>query len=256
MASAPMRTLQSVVKYSCRYLSFLSRTVELHPSSRLAFSTAAPDVAAKRPDAYLDQDRIQGASAPQAFGIETQSQPHDPLVDALLSRHIANMPASEERRVFTIARAAGANLVGQEYLHYMKEMSKRYPPLEPGAMLYPEGTLEGVQMNLLRRSNMSMPCKTNQIVYGTVYVVTKQRIWVDVGHGSLALFNLKVLNVPVGLPSPISPATYEKMFKLNALFKWCAFGTIWPPCLLPKPAHEGRRPSTGAKLLQNSASFT
>jgi hypothetical protein len=109
------------------------------------------------------------------------------------------MPRDEEtQRLLTMGRAAGVNLAGQEYEQFLEAMQTPYPSVgheesEGGASkLYPAGTLEDLQMEMLRRCNITMPCKTNQLVYGTIYAVSKNRRWVDVGHSTLAMFNRKV----------------------------------------------------------------
>jgi hypothetical protein len=114
------------------------------------------------------------------------------------SRRIATEQDIACRRLLTVARAAGVNLQDLDSGVLLNAMgSNGYPAISAHSndgSLYPSGTLENLQLDMLRRSNMSMPCKKNQHVYGTVYVVTKQRVWVDVGHSSLAMFNRKVLD--------------------------------------------------------------
>jgi hypothetical protein len=95
----------------------------------------------------------------------------------------------------TIAIQAGTNICGPELKRFKDAFStSAYPDLPPSDRMYPPGTMEDMQLEVLRRNNMSMPCKKNQRVYGTVYAVDKKRAWVDVGHSSLAVLGVQVRN--------------------------------------------------------------
>lgn len=67
-----------------------------------------------------------------------------------------------------------------------------YPELPLEDQQYPQDSLEANQMAALRRHNVTMPCRTNQRIYGTVMAVDKDRVYVDAGNGEPHRFNKQV----------------------------------------------------------------
>lgn len=82
-----------------------------------------------------------------------------------------------------LAHASGADLSTLD-----GGLKVTYPAIPEEQRLYPRGTVEDAQLDLIRRSNISMPCKLNQRVYGTVIAVEKKRVWVDAGHTTVMCF--------------------------------------------------------------------
>lgn len=118
-----------------------------------------------------------------------------------LQRLIQTLPPNDDRSAFplglysaasgsdvaSIALQSGANISGEEMGRFQGALSSTaYPEFEDEDRMYPAGVMEDIQMEVLRRNNISMPCKKNQRIYGTVYAVDKKRVWVDVGHSGLA----------------------------------------------------------------------
>jgi hypothetical protein len=143
---------------------------------------------AGRADAQLDQKSQQ----PYAI-TDKRLESCDVTTESLLVRHQASLPFGPKQYLFNLAKSSGAQLIGDAYHYFEHEMRTRaYPELQNHERLYPPGVLEDTQMELLRRHNMSMPCKKNQRIYGTVYATAKQRVWVDIGYTTLSIVHLKV----------------------------------------------------------------
>lgn len=95
--------------------------------------------------------------------------------------------------VATIALQSGVNISGSEMgLFHGALSSDFYTELKDEERMYPPGVMEDMQMEVLRRSNISMPCKKNQRVYGTVYALDRKRVFIDAGHSNLAQLNRQV----------------------------------------------------------------
>jgi hypothetical protein len=117
----------------------------------------------------------------------------DVTADSLLIDHQVSLPPSSRKYLSVLARATGAKLISDEARCFDNEIRiRKYPEPQDHERLYPPGTLEDTQMELIRRHNSSMPCKKNQRIYGTVYAVSKERVWVDIGIASLAILSRKV----------------------------------------------------------------
>lgn len=105
--------------------------------------------------------------------------------------HLHSATTGED--IVTVAGQCGARLTGQE-LRRLKDSfsSLPYPKVPEKDLLYPPGVIEDTQMQVIRRHNISMPCKHNQRIYGTVYAKNEDRAWVDIGHSTLAIFKRSV----------------------------------------------------------------
>lgn len=111
--------------------------------------------------------------------------------------------AANDDDVVTVAAQCGARLTGQELRRLQESFTAAsYPAVSMKHLLYPPGAVEDIQMQVIRRHNLSMPCKHNQRIYGTVYAHNQERAWVDVGHSALAIFKRSVCT------SCFLPATY------------------------------------------------
>ena len=132
------------------------------------------------------------AGKPDASSIEavlgSATDMGEPNAASLLSLY----STTHDDNVITVAGQCGANLAGQELRRLKQSFSTSYPEVPQDDLLYPPGVLEDTQMQVIRRHNISMPCKHNQRIYGTVYAYNEDRAWVDVGHSSLAIFNRSV----------------------------------------------------------------
>jgi hypothetical protein len=156
------------------------------------------------PNGTQEERSVEGAS------VKKESEPHRdtyaqqyPALQSL----IQSLPRNDDRSAFplglhsaesgcevtTIALQSGVNLAGQEMRMFHTAMaSSQYPKCHEAEQMYPSGVMEDTQMEILRRNNISMPCKKNQRVYGTVYAVDRKRVWVDVGHTTLAQLSRSV----------------------------------------------------------------
>ena len=156
---------------------------------------------ASRPPAEATQQQARKAAAPLAAGAGSSSLPgaasdhgirSDVCHEAMVSKLLADAKDPARARQLAIAKAAGFRMsVNTEKQVHSALHSTEYPPLDESQRLYPQGTLEDTQVELLRRSNLSMPCLIGQRVQATVYAVTKFRVWVDVGN-SLTVIGRKV----------------------------------------------------------------
>lgn len=133
------------------------------------------------------------AGANQEFSLESilasASDAEEPNAASLV--HLYS--ATNDDDIVTVAGQCGAKLTGQE-LRRLKDSftAAAYPAVPMKDLLYPPGAVEDMQMQVIRRHNLSMPCKHNQRIYGTVYAHNQQRAWVDVGHSALAIFKRSV----------------------------------------------------------------
>lgn len=133
------------------------------------------------------------ASSKQDSSVESilasASDVEEPNAASLVHFH----SATSNDDIVTVAGQCGAKLTGQE-LRRLKEAfsASAYPAVPKDDLLYPPGVIEDIQMQVIRRHNLSMPCKHNQRVYGTVYAHNEDRAWVDVGHSALAIFKRTV----------------------------------------------------------------
>ena len=151
-----------------------------------------PDIAIRR-NTY-SQDHVRRADL-RLFDDEDRALArHGTFDDAVLSRRQAHLlqTGEDNASLFAIARAAGCDLMGHEYEAFKQACATPFPRISDTPQLHDRFGLEGVQLELVRRSNVSMPCQENQRVYGTVYTVAKNKVWVDVGHSSLAVVHRKV----------------------------------------------------------------
>lgn len=153
-------------------------------------------------DGYLAACGSRAVSA-LAAGVKSTGKPDDSSMEAVLASatdtyepnatSLMNLySTTHDDDVITVATQCGANLAGQELRRLKDSFAAAYPRVDPDDLLYPPGVLEDVQMQVVRRHNISMPCKHNQRIYGTVYAYNEERAWVDVGHSSLAIFKRSV----------------------------------------------------------------
>jgi hypothetical protein len=156
------------------------------------------------PQRTQEQRSAEGASVQKKSGthnnVRVQQYP-------ALQRLIQSLPRNDDRSAFplglysaesgcevtTIALQSGVNMAGHEMGMFQGAItSTLYPKCREEEQMYPRGVMEDIQMEVLRRNNISMPCKKNQRVYGTVYAVDRKRVWVDVGHTNLAQLSRSV----------------------------------------------------------------
>ena len=168
---------------------------------RSAGSSAPSSPQERKPHERKPPDSITGQHKPAAQSdVRVRQSP-------ALERLIQSIPVTEDRSAFplglysaasgndtvTMALQCGASLSGQSMSMFQGAMSStEYPECSEEDQMYPAGVMEDVQTEILRRNNISMPCKKNQRVYGTVYAVDRKRVWVDVGHTSSAQLSRSV----------------------------------------------------------------
>lgn len=170
--------------------------------SRSAGGDARPAV----PQQRLPQEQGAVNSAPGQHTRAAQSDggvQHSPALERLIQSiepkedrsafPLGLYSASSGSDIMTIALQCGARIGSQEMGMFQSALaSTAYPEPSDEERMYPAGVMEDIQMEVLRRNNISMPCKKNQRVYGTVYAVDKKRVWIDVGHTDLAQLSRSV----------------------------------------------------------------
>lgn len=195
-STAALAALSQRCLFSLSSTASTSECVLRHAAGprRLA-STLGQQLTAQRPTPVAEASSAERPASSRRPDSVTDSRMRawDVMADSALTRHLVNMPPGPEKHLFNLARRSGADLTATEHRYFMQEMRVRtYPELRDEERLYPEGVLEDTQLELMRRHNLTMPCKKNQRIYGTVYAVSKQRVWVDVGHTALAILSRKV----------------------------------------------------------------
>lgn len=163
----------------------------------------------KRPSVLQQRSNREQRSAELASGHQNHATQSDARVQQYpgLQRLIQSIPRNDDRSAFplglfsaasasdeaTIALQSGVNLAGPEMGLFQGALSSTlYPQEDEDDRMYPAHVIEDIQMEVLRRNNISMPCKKNQRVYGTVYAVDRKRVWINVGHDSLAQLSRSV----------------------------------------------------------------
>lgn len=177
------------------------------------------------------------ASSKQDSSVESilasASDVEEPNAASLVHFH----SATSNDDIVTVAGQCGAKLTGQE-LRRLKEAfsASAYPAVPKDDLLYPPGVIEDIQMQVIRRHNLSMPCKHNQRVYGTVYAHNEDRAWVDVGHSALAIFKrteLMVSNLAPPKDTPVEPREHAHDIRVGDRFIFriqelkCPLGSVW-----------------------------
>ena len=155
------------------------------------FSTAGTAQAQPQPPASTGSQSSAVGSEAAASALEAASR--DPSTQlAASSKLIADTRDPALARQLAIAKVSGYPLAGADSVAALQSsMRDAYPPQAQSTRLYPPGTLEDTQLEILRRNNLSMPCQEGQRVYGSVFCVTKHRVWVEVGN-SLTVLGRKV----------------------------------------------------------------
>lgn len=209
-----MASTTALVALSQRCLSSLSGAVSTSEcvlrsatEARRGASSLGQQLTAMRPvpaESVQQPERPASSRRPDSI-TDSRMGAWDVMANSALTRQLVKMPPGPEKYLFNLARRSGADLTATEHRYFMQEMRMRaYPELRDEERLYPEGVLEDTQLELMRRHNLTMPCKKNQRIYGTVYAVSKQRVWVDIGHTSLAILNRKVRQRPACM-RPLAP---------------------------------------------------